>query len=1112
MGRGHAEDGVEPSTLTVAVAAVRGLPKQLSGTKIRVTLPDEEPRSSEALVIEDDEGDEDESKPAPTSYDLSGWQYGKASEEVEEEQTSEVVFTVKREPQAMTAWVNGRLVLELLDGDDVCFTHEVDLTPLMHDEHALGGESQVELSDDYYDDPEEGQEPPPRPPVTLVWSAAVDLPAGPLPDRVSWNTLSVAVEVERMPEGLTALGTQGGKNPKDVENHFLTYTAKILGLDFEGQLAETEPPEEDEDEDAPEPPEPRATVQFGDPQTVYRGAEWVSKFREMLDTVGGVWMKLTPVIKDPLPGGGKGKPAGAEGLEDKITRFEVNRLFVDLTGFMDRGRTSLELVHPLGEPEEGEEEEGFGTAETGLKVTLSLRFPVVPAEPPPPVVLEQHQQKLPPNLRDTPMHKASQDAGADLEAALRDALCAAGVAAADGACSKEQVLARMKASGAYGLVQDQLRDKLTVVARERLRKDAQCLAAGGETGGRFSDDQKGRVLAEVLVFAQDKAATLLRPDRPVGQPADEPAPEPPVKMEPRQDTAASDVLASAASVGATSARLAWELEHLHAGPDVRGPAMGGCARALDRAAELYQNQLCLKMPEDEKSALWIEYSRFLARCMGKADAAEEALRYTIYETADATPKEMDGAHPAVLGRYLAGGGSTEAVLNYAMLLLDRARYAETKRSLQVLLEHARSEPMHNMAMGLLLYLQGKDADAKLYVSLANKPAEWFKGLRDEKAIFDKLRLFDRDEVSDSDEDSKPKSILDPNDDELRALLFAKLLIKHGSSKLALRVLTVPQGTQPFPGLRPVTMQTCPLVEHLRIRALMSLRRWDEARDASKELLYAGLAAHGDGRASPQLWADYAECLYWLEADPVQACTKALETRETLLPPNFVDAASAVPGFRAGRALMQREQFQQAMPLLLGSIRIRPTAIAWFLVGLCAHRLQEDQKAFEALTEASVLDTEHPDVWVLLSLWHVRRGNKMLAKVTFEHMLRRPPPDLDLLLEVGWTMLDVYVPFAFAAARRYLKLRDEGPGHWLLGEAWAREPGKIGTGVLEMSIAIGMLWDDKYQRHQVLDTALALVEQLNDAPLRESVLFAQKRAELKLHEFMEEQRERREGLR
>ena len=41
------------------------------------------------------------------------------------------------------------------------------------------------------------------------------------------------------------------------------------------------------------------------------------------------------------------------------------------------------------------------------------------------------------------------------------------------------------------------------------------------------------------------------------------------------------------------------------------------------------------------------------------------------------------------------------------------------------------------------------------------------------------------------------------------------------------------------------------------------------------------------------------------------------------------------------------------------------------------------------------------------------------------------------MQVGWAMIGAYVPFAFAAGRRALSLRDEGQGHFLLGEAWVR---------------------------------------------------------------------------
>ncbi len=43
------------------------------------------------------------------------------------------------------------------------------------------------------------------------------------------------------------------------------------------------------------------------------------------------------------------------------------------------------------------------------------------------------------------------------------------------------------------------------------------------------------------------------------------------------------------------------------------------------------------------------------------------------------------------------------------------------------------------------------------------------------------------EVSDSDEESKPKQVLEPDPDETRACEIARLLTQHGAAKLALRV-------------------------------------------------------------------------------------------------------------------------------------------------------------------------------------------------------------------------------------------------------------------------------------------------------------------------------------
>ena len=66
-------------------------------------------------------------------------------------------------------------------------------------------------------------------------------------------------------------------------------------------------------------------------------------------------------------------------------------------------------------------------------------------------------------------------------------------------------------------------------------------------------------------------------------------------------------------------------------------------------------------------------------------------------------------------------------------------------------------------------------------------------------------------------------------------------------------------------------------------------------------------------------------------------------------------------------------------------------------------------------------------WAVLCLWHCRMRNDIVAKRSFQVLMERVMPDLDLLLEVGWAMLPVHVPFSFAAARRALSIRDEGLG-------------------------------------------------------------------------------------
>merc|ERR1719271_2333234 len=84
----------------------------------------------------------------------------------------------------------------------------------------------------------------------------------------------------------------------------------------------------------------------------------------------------------------------------------------------------------------------------------------------------------------------------------------------------------------------------------------------------------------------------------------------------------------------------------------------------------------------------------------------------------------------------------------------------------------RSDPMHNLGYALMLWLrnmagEGEAEDienVKKFASLARKPLDFFKGLTQgtDKQLFDKLRLFDRDEVSDSEEEKNlPTLLLEP---------------------------------------------------------------------------------------------------------------------------------------------------------------------------------------------------------------------------------------------------------------------------------------------------------------------------------------------------------------
>merc|ERR1719395_9462 len=323
---------------------------------------------------------------------------------------------------------------------------------------------------------------------------------------------------------------------------------------------------------------------------------------------------------------------------------------------------------------------------------------------------------------------------------------------------------------------------------------------------------------------------------------------------------------------------------------------------------------------------WRGYARFCAR-VGRKEAAEEALQHIIWNKAQAAESsitatednpEVDCAHPDVMKRFLQNAEkerraeACDLILNYAMLLLDRERYVEAERACRAVLDMDRSDPMHNLGYALMLWMrsmagEGEAEDienVKKFASLARKPLDFFKGLTQgtDKQLFDKLRLFDRDEVSDSEEEKNlPTLLLVPSPEEIAGCRFARVLIEYGAPRLALEMLAQEaprEGYPPFPVLAQHTKVSCPLVAHLRARSAMRQRDWPKARSMAKDLVYAKYVDDDGAHTSPQLWADYAECLYWLGEGPA-------------------------PGCRAGFSFMDRGDLRESMRQFQVSIRVEP---------------------------------------------------------------------------------------------------------------------------------------------------------------------------------------------
>ena len=151
-----------------------------------------------------------------------------------------------------------------------------------------------------------------------------------------------------------------------------------------------------------------------------------------------------------------------------------------------------------------------------------------------------------------------------------------------------------------------------------------------------------------------------------------------------------------------------------------------CRRNWARAAKPFQSRLVLG--ENARSPeVWIEYAKFCMRSGGRQAAAGEALRQAVVLLAE------DGVQSA--------RGAAEVDLMLAGILLDRGRHAEAAHVFRTRHKAVITDPMHNLLLGLAIYLSGEEEEWRPLLAAVAKPRELFEGLPDDKAVADKMRLF-----------------------------------------------------------------------------------------------------------------------------------------------------------------------------------------------------------------------------------------------------------------------------------------------------------------------------------------------------------------------------------
>lgn len=866
--------------------------------------------------------------------------------------------------------------------------------------------------------PEEAEKPkrPPGwkpPPTTIEVRVSVDDLVGPIEDRDDWNMVTIRLKgVFGLPERMSSLGIT---SPDDFEGHQLKYRAVILGESLgNGVLTKPveveEPPPEPADGEEPLPAEelPEVgseawrereqrfgrSVRFngGQPTVRYRGAPFLKDFRYMLNHIGGIWLYFTP--EEKLGTADPKKPAASEA--GPLAKQFAGKAWLDLRSLIWAGTKKTEACCPLvsvatpqdllpGEPRL-EDSLPFAVLDFDLAMEAAL--------PPEPVV--EDLRTLVPPRKAANKFPASDDSAAMYREAVERCWSTVSKDCSSGPMPQgvAGVVERLKKTGSYTELRDDLRSAVVQIFRERLRKDVTAVP-----GKPLEGEQRDALISGTYTYLKRTGVEVLhelRQKEPQsGAPGtpDTASEARPVQAEPKVTLQeglgaqlARQALSAAVDVAGRNARLAFEAE-----------LVGN----WDRASSLLQSRLLLgEVRSDPKE--WVAFAKFCARSRGRQAAAEEALRQAVEVLAE------DGgiAHPAEVG--------LEVDLMLACLLLDRGRHEEAIRVFRELHEKDLADPMFNFLLGLSLFLSGDEGmESTPLFEVVAKDRSWFAGLPDDAAVVEKLRAV------------PAKS---PNVEPYAACL--ERLLDFGLPSLAFTFLDQ-SGVLSKEGLEqePVAL----------IDAKASALDQDFAAvlQRCEQLTSSGGGSAGGTKGSQEAWRLQGECLYQLgDMDrALQAYNHAMSFER-----KFEDPAVYI---RLGAVLVAKKRWKQAREAYLRSIQLVPTAEAWNGTAYAEYRSEELQPCYEALCEANLLDNERSDIWALLTLVHLRLENWLQADHSFRQCLALCGECEELLLEVSGEFVkcaagEEQAASAEAAARRALEQRDTPQARAALMEALEKQ--------------------------------------------------------------------------